>query len=167
MGPPRRLFGVPGVKRFEFRLERVLRLRHQRARLAEMRQLQARRAVEVAEGRAAGIRAELAKDALGLGEKVGRALPPGAWQSVQARAARLGRELEAAEADVRRAAEELERAAAARVRAVAEEEALLYLRRRAEEAYHEATARAEQVRLDELGLQRWRSARDAAGGEVL
>jgi flagellar export protein FliJ len=155
------------VKRFEFRLERVLRLRHQRARLAEMRQLQARHAVDVAEARVAAIRAELARDALGVGEKVGRALPAGAWQGVQAHAARLGRDLEAAEADARRAAEELEKAAAARVRAVAEEEALLYLRRRAEEAYHDAMARAEQVRLDELGLLRWRSARDAAGGDVL
>jgi flagellar protein FliJ len=156
---------VPGVKRFEFRLERVLRLKRQRTRLAEIRQKRARLAVEAAEGRIATIRSDLARDAAGLGEKVGRALPAGAWQDVQAHAARLGRDLEVAESDLRRAAGELEQAAAARSRAAAEEEALLFLRRRALDAHHEAAARTEQVRLDELGLLRWRSALDATGGD--
>jgi len=154
------------VKRFEFRLERVLRLKRQRARLAELRQKRARMAVEVAEARVAAIREELLRSAAYLGEKVGKALPTGAWQGVQDHAARLGRDLTAAEADVRRLTVEFEQAAAARARAVAEEEALLYLRRHAEEAHREAAQRAEQVRLDELGLLRWRAARDATGGEL-
>jgi flagellar export protein FliJ len=158
--------GVPGVKRFEFRLERVLRLKRQRTRLAELQQKRARLAVEAIEARIVAIRADLARDALGLEAKVGRPLPVGAWQSVQARAARLGRDLVAAEADLRKAVEELERAAAARARAATEEEALLYLRRHAEEVHREAAARAEQVRLDELGLRRWQAAREATGGEV-
>ena len=154
------------MKRFEFRLERVLRLKAQRARLAELRQKRARLAVDAAEAQVAALTAELARDAAGLGEKVGRALPTGAWQDVQTRANLLGRQLTAAEADLRRVAGELEQAAAARARAVAEEEALLYLRRTAEEAHREAEARAEQVRLDELSLLRWRAARDATGGEI-
>jgi flagellar protein FliJ len=157
--------GVPGVKRFEFRLERVLRLKRQRARLAELNQKRARLAVEAVEARIAALREELARDALGLAAKIGQALPVGAWQSVQVRAARLGRDLLAAETDLRKAAEELERAAATRARAATEEEALLYLRRHAEEAHREAMARAEQVQLDELGLLRWRAARDATGGD--
>jgi flagellar export protein FliJ len=155
------------VKRFEFRLERVLRLKSQRARTAELRQKRARLTVDAAEAKVAALVADLAKVAAGLGEKVGRALPTGAWQDVQTHAARLGRQLTAAEADLRRVREELERAAAARAQAVAEEEALLYLRRIAEEAHQEAAARAEQVRLDELSLLRWRAARDATGGESL
>jgi flagellar export protein FliJ len=154
------------VKRFEFRLERVLRLKRQRTRLAEIRQKRARMAVDAAEARVAAIRLELARNAAGLGEKVGVALPAGTWQGVQAHAARLGRDLEAAEVDLRRATGELDQAAAARARAAAEEEALLFLRRRAEETHREAVARAEQVRLDELSLLRWRAARDATGGEV-
>jgi flagellar export protein FliJ len=155
------------VKRFEFRLERVLRLKAQRARLAELCQRRARLAVDAAEARVAALNAELVRNAVGLGEKVGRALPIGAWQDVQTRANLLGRQLTAAEADLRRVAGELEHAAAARAQAVAEEEALLFLRRTAEEAHREAEARAEQVRLDELSLLRWRAAaRDATGGEI-
>jgi flagellar protein FliJ len=153
------------VKRFEFRLERVLRLKRQRARSAELRQKRARMVVEAAESRVAAIRQELARAALGLVEKVGKALPAGAWQGVQAHAARLGRDLTAAEADLLRAAGEFEQAAAARARAVAEEEALLYLRRHAEEVHREAAQRAEQVRLDEVALLRWRAAREATGGD--
>ncbi len=155
----------PGVKRFEFRLERVLRLKAQRARLAELGQRRARLAVDVAAARIAAIREELVKVATGSEQKIGRALPAGAWQGVQAHAARLGRDLAAAESLKRQAEVELEKAAAARTRAVAEEEALLYLRRHAEEAHRETEARAEQVRLDELGLLRWRTARDATGGD--
>jgi flagellar FliJ protein len=157
--------GVARVKRFEFRLERVLRLKRQRARLAELRQKRARLAVEASQARVAGIRQQLARAAVGLEEKMGKALPAGAWQGVQVHAALLGRDLTAAEADLLRATGELEQAAAARARAVAEEEALLYLRRHAEEAHREAGERAEQVRLDELGLLRWRAAREATGGE--
>jgi flagellar export protein FliJ len=156
---------VAGVKRFEFRLELVLRLKQQRARLAELHQKRARLSVDAAEARVASILDNLARDAAELAARVGRALPAGQWLNARARAARLGVELEAAEAELGRVTGEWKKAAAARARAAAEEEALLYLRRRAEEAHREAAERAEQVRLDELSLLRWRTARDGTGGE--
>lgn len=153
------------MKRFEFRLERVLKLKRQRERLVELRQQRARLMVETVEARILAIRNELTRNSLGLVSKIGQALPAGSWQGVQLHAISLDRELEKAEAELRRAMQELEQAAAALRQAVSEVEALLYLRRRAKEAHHDAVERAEQVRLDELGLQRWQAARDSAEGE--
>ncbi len=154
------------MRRFEFRLERVLRLKRQRTRLAELRQQMARLAVEVAEARVAALREALERDALGLAGKIGRSLPVTEWLRARQHSTRLGRALQAAEEDLRCAGEELEQAAAARARAAAETEALLYLRQRALDAHRDAAERANQAALDELSLRRWQAARDAAGGDL-
>lgn len=143
------------MKRFQFRLERVLRLKEQRERLAELRQQQARLAVEAARARVSLLQEELTRAARSLQDKVGRAAASGEWVAGAEHTARLGKALGAAEADVRRADEDLRAAAVERTRVATEVEALLHLRQEAWQVHHEEAQRDEQERLDELGMRRW------------
>jgi len=151
------------VKRFQFRLERVLKLKEQRERLAELRQQQARLAVEKARARVAALQEELTGAATVMRGKMGRATTTGEWLAGADHSARLGKALEAAEADVLKTEQDLRVAAAERTRIATEVEALLHLRKEAWQAHSEETRQAEQERLDELGMRRWKANRTAGG----
>jgi flagellar biosynthesis chaperone FliJ len=151
------------VKRFQFRLERVLRLKEQRKRMAELRQQRARLALEAARGKALAIAAELAQTAAVLQGRLGRPVAMDAWLTAYAHSTRLGRALQAAEAEVHDAEKGLRQADAERTRVATEVEALLHLRREAWEEHSEAARNKEQERLDELGMRRWKANQDGDG----
>jgi flagellar biosynthesis chaperone FliJ len=85
------------MKRFHFRLERVLSLKEQRERLAEMRQQQARARWEEARVECGRIEGELAHAAANTAARLREATALGTWQVHYEQAARLDELLAAAQ----------------------------------------------------------------------
>ena len=161
------------MKRFQFRLERVLRLKEHRERLAELRQSQAARLVERTQAEVARLEQQLAQAGTAAAGGLERTETLTAWLAQSAYLAELDRELQAAQGRAKQAAQTLSEATARRAQAAREVEALRHLRQRHWLAHQEDRQREEQHLLDELGMQRWRTARraleadgrDAAEGE--
>jgi flagellar export protein FliJ len=144
------------VKRFVFTLEQVLRLKRQREGLAEMLLARAHADVRLARDRAADLRGQLDRVADGLAAAVGRPVVPADWAARADRAAHVGRAVEAADRAVVDALGRVDEAARRRAALAVEVEALKTLRHGQWERYRQDARRAEQERLDELSLGRWR-----------
>ncbi len=155
------------MKRFEFRLERVLKLKEQRKRLAELAQKQAFLALEGARAESAAVRDLLAQNALALQVQLGQCVPSGTWIAHYLHSARLGQALDAAEAKVEHFTQGLQEANKKRAQVAVEVEVLLSLRHEQRQKHGEETQWAEQIRLDDLGIQRWRAARRTDWQSVL
>jgi flagellar export protein FliJ len=149
------------MKRFRFRLERVLSLKEQRERLAEKRQQQARARWEEARAECVRIEEELARTAARAMEKLREAAILGTWQSHYEQAARLGELLAAAQRRLAEAEKLLQEANRLRIQLAREVEMLRDLRRKEWQNYQKEAARQQQNKLDELGLQRWLAARSS------
>ncbi|SRR5579871_24799 len=162
------------MKRFQFRLERVLFVKEQRERLAEMRQQQARARWEQARAECAQIEEQIARAAVDTAQKLRQAAVLGTWQAHYERAAELGELLAAAQRRVAEAEKLLQEANRLRIQAALEVETLRDLRAKEWQNYRKQAAQQQQNRLDELGVQRWLAARgegpfgplDAAEGEA-
>ena len=141
------------MQRFVFSLERVLKHRERRERLAEMRLLRAVAALQAREAAAVLARSRLQQAGVGLAGR--QALDVTAWLTTFRHLDRLARELAAAEAQVREAARFVEEAAAQHRRLAREAEALRQLRRQHFERHRKAAAKTEERFLDEQGLRRW------------
>ena len=72
-------------------------------------------------------------------------------------AEQLGQALEVADGNLLRATHELRQASAQRVQITKEVEALRYLRHQQWRNHWDETMRQEQIRLDELGMRRWKA----------
>ena len=158
------------MKRFEFSLERLLKVKRQRERLAELEQQRARAAVDAARAQVEELRGQLARVADGLGGFVGQAVNPQQWATSYELSERIGRSIQAAEADVEKAEERLWEAQQERAQIATEVEALATLRQQQWDQYKQEVQKANQEQLDELGLRRWMAAnRDepGAGGGAL
>jgi flagellar export protein FliJ len=157
------------VKRFQFSLERVLKLKEQRERLAELRLKQAHAALEQARAVVVALRTELARTAAALEGKLGQTIAPGAWMVHYQHSTYLGQAIDLAEGNVARAAQAVREAAAERTRIATEVEAMLHLRHGQWQEHWDETMRQEQIRLDDLGMRRWATApttdESAAGRE--
>ena len=151
------------MKRFLFRLERVLKLKQQRERLAELRQQQARQLVEAARAEVSRLTEQLQQTAGALRGKGAGPVPAGTWIAHYVHSAQLGQALESAEVHVQRALQRLQEAAAQRTKIAQEVEALQHLRGQQWQEHSQDMMRAEQVRLDELGMRRWTAAPLAGG----
>jgi flagellar export protein FliJ len=151
------------MKRFRFRLERVLKLKLQKERQAELRQRQARVVLQAAQSEVAAIEDRLAQNAAALESQIGQSVEPDLWLARYQHLTAIGQALESAEAKAQPAARDLEQADAARARIATETEALAQLRERCWEEHRANARRAEQQYLDELGLHRWRTARVGGG----
>lgn len=151
------------VKRFHFRLERLLKVKQQQERLAEQRQELARAAFEVA--RAEVVRAEeRVADAGGGGlAALQQSAAIGAWQARYEQVAALGRALEAARRRAQFMEQQFEETRQARAKIATEVEALLLLRRQQWECHQEEGERRAQDLLDDVGLRRWLAAQARAG----
>lgn len=145
------------MKRFEFRLARVLKLKRQREQLAEIRQKQARAALDAAQAMVAAQEQRLAQTADTLAAQVGQALASLTWIALHEQSVQLSRLVQEAEAQQRQAAQKLQEAEAQRTQMKQEVEALLFLRRQQWQAYQQDLARAQQEQLDELALVRWKA----------
>ncbi len=145
------------MKRFIFRLDRVLKIKEQRQRVAELRQQQARLAVENIRAEMAALANALRTTAAALETQVGRTVPVGAWASHYVHSTQIGERLRAAEARLQRAVAELEAAAALRTKITTEVEALLTLRDRQWQDHCDEDRALRQNQLDELALSRWQA----------
>ena len=144
------------MRRFSFALEKVLKHKERRERLAEMRQLRSLAALRIREQAEVELRMrwEQAGAHLMGGPKAARDVAH--WLVHFRHAEKLAREMAAAATRVREAARAVEEATAERRQRAREAEALRRLRHRQHEQHLEAMAKAEQRFLDEEGLRRWR-----------
>jgi flagellar export protein FliJ len=149
------------VKRFEFRLEQVLRLRQQRHKAAELRQREAQTAHDSASAEVAKVRERIERASLEGAARFGPATSVVTWVSQSTYLTMLEQNLRAAEANARAAEQSLQAAVAARAAAAKEEETLVALRDRQWQEYKREAARHEQHWLDELGMRRWQAVRRA------
>lgn len=145
------------MKRFEFRLARVLKLKRQREQLAEIRQKQARAALDAAQAMVAAQEQRLAETADTLAAHLGQALASLTWIALHEQSVQLSRLVQEAEAQEKQAAQKLQEAETQRTQMKQEVEALLFLRRQQWQAYQHDLARAQQEQLDELALVRWKA----------
>ncbi len=152
------------MQRFEFRLERVLKLKKQREWLAELRQKQARAALEAARAEVRAIQEQVARRAAALAVGLAGAAQDGSWLAMHQQALRLGPLLELAEARARQADVQYQEVSAARTEIAKEVEALLHLRREEWQAHRLAILKAQQEQLDEVGMRLWRAGQDGSRG---
>ena len=148
------------MKRFEFSLDRLLRVKRQLERLAELEQLRALGAVEQARATLDGFRAQLDRVSEQFSAAIGRAMPPQQWAFASDMAERLGRSISQSEQEVATAEQKLLVAAQERAQLATETEAISNLRQQQWELWKQEAQRADQDRLDEVGLRVWQLARD-------
>jgi flagellar FliJ protein len=152
------------VKRFEFSLDRLLKVKKQLERLAELEQSRARDVVERAQANLRGLEDQLAAVSGRFAAAVGSAMTPSQWASASDMAERLGQSIRQAEQDVEAAEQKLMAASQERAQIATEVEALATLRQQQWERWQQEAQKADQERLDELGLRRWQEARGGAVG---
>lgn len=150
------------MKRFEFSLEQLLKVKRQRERLAEMDQMRARLALQEAEAKVADLRAYLARVADDLSARVGHALAPGQWAAGFDLSERIAGQIQAAELARDQATERVREAAEERARIATEVEALATLRQQQWDQWKVQARQADQERLDELSMRQWRAGRNEA-----
>ncbi len=143
------------MKRFEFRMEQVLKVKQQQERLAELRQQQARFRLEATQAEAAALRDQIHMLAIALEKGMQGTAGQQLWRDHYERSKLLGQALTAAEAQVLRAERELNEADLRRPQISTEVEALLHVRQEQWQVHRQEMARAQQEQLDEIGLRRW------------
>lgn len=151
------------MKRFEFSLDRLLKVKKQQERLAELAQHRAREAADQARARLAELRGQLDRVADQYAAAVGRAMTPTQWASASDLSERLGRSIRAGEEEVAAAEEALAAAAQERAAVATEVEAISTLRQQQWDKWRQEAKQADQDRLDEVGLRRWMAKQEAAG----
>lgn len=142
------------MKRFHFRLERLLRLKQQKERLAELRQLNARGVCEAAGREVDSLLDRLVQSAAALESRIGRPIATDCWIAQYEHMAQLRLAIDVAETNAKRAETALDEANRLRQAAAADVEALRFLRKQQWQQHRAESARAEQQRLDELWLSR-------------
>jgi flagellar export protein FliJ len=146
------------VKKFEFHLDGLLRVKRQLEHLAELEQQKAQRRVADAVAKVAMLTDQLAKASDHIAGRVGQAMTAGEWAAAFARAERLGQMIADARQEVLAAEGLLDNARRERVQVATEVEAISTLRGQQWEQWRQEVAAADQERLDELGLRRWMAA---------
>ncbi len=146
------------MKRFAFRLDRVLKLKEQRQRLAELRQQQARAAVERIRAEIASLSMQLQATATAFELRLKSSITTGSLAGYYERSSQLGQRIGAAEERLQGALAELATATTARTKITTEVEALLTLRERQWQVHRRDAAAMQQNQLDELALRRWQTA---------
>lgn len=152
------------MKRFEFHLDGLLRVKKQLEHLAELEQQKAQQAVADARARAAELKQRLATAADSLVARVGQAVDASRWVTAYELTDRLGRQIVAAETDVQSAEQKLTDARNERVQVATEVEALRTLRQQQWDKWRQEAEQAGQEQLDEVGLRRWMAARSTLSG---
>jgi flagellar biosynthesis chaperone FliJ len=147
------------VQRFEFRLERVLKLKKQRQWLAELQLKQARAALDAARAEVAALHELVARSAVALAAGLSG---DAAWLTRQQQALRLAPLIERAEGKAREADVKYQKAGAERTQIATEVEALLHLRGEEWREYRLGVLRAQQEQLDEVGMRLWRAGQDGS-----
>jgi flagellar protein FliJ len=150
------------VKRFEFSLDRLLRVKRQLERLAELEQRRAQDVVAQTRAKLDALRDQLTRISDRFAASVGRAMAPQQWASAYDMTDRLGKSIHVSEEEVSQAEQKLHVAAQERAQLATEVEAISTLRRQQWELWRQEAQKADQDRLDEVGLRLWQNARDDA-----
>jgi flagellar export protein FliJ len=150
------------VKRFQFAYATLLRVKRLREKLAESRVALARRQRDGCQHRLTALHEELGGVARRLELSLGVALQGPAWAGAFEQSARLERAIRDAEGQLAAAEEALRQAIEARTRLAAEVEMLETLEQQKRAEHRQEAQKAEQERLDELGMRRWREAQRPA-----
>ncbi len=145
------------MKRFEFSLERLLRVKRQLERMAELEQQRAQEACDRATAQLQSFRDQLDRVANQMTVTVGRVMAPQQWASAAEMADRVGASIQAAEREVLAAEQRVLTAAQERTQLATEVEALTTLRRQQAEKWQQEVQRHDQNQLDELIQQRWQA----------
>lgn len=153
------------MKRFEFSLDRLLRVKRQLERLAELEQSRALGAAEQARATLQGLREQLTRIADRFAASVGRAMAPQQWASASDMTERLGNSIHLSEREVAQAEEKLLAAAQERAQLATEVEAIATLRRQQWDLWRQEAQKADQNQIDEVGLRLWQTARDEAAAD--
>ncbi len=147
------------MKRFEFRLERVLNIKKQHDKLALLRQQQARAALDAATAQVAARTEQLGRAAAGVRALLGRDVEAAELAAHYQRSAAIGRLLEADRAREAQAAAAYQQACRERTRIATEVEVIQTLRDRKWGEYRQELQQYLQDQMDEQGMRRWMAAR--------
>lgn len=142
------------MKRFQFRLESVLRLRRQFDRQAEVQQQRALRTWETAQLEVDQLLERLVQGAAAVEARIGKAIETDCWIARYQDLTQVRLAAEAAEVKASRAQALLEEANRKRRRTAAELESLMILRREKWREHRQEAAKAAQHQLDDAYLQR-------------
>ncbi len=150
------------MKRFEFSLDRLLKVKRQLERLAELEQLQARTEVEKFRATLLELQTQLDRVAGRLTTQDGQSTTgsPHEWAAIADLSRRIGESIEESERGVAVAEQRLAAASQERATVAMEVEALVTLREQQWDHWRREALQADQDRLDEQGLRRWQAARD-------
>jgi flagellar protein FliJ len=155
------------MKRFDFSLERVLRLKRQKERLAELEQMKARVAVDEAVAKVESIQMQLLHVAQQVATCVGHVITPSTWSNSYDISVRLNDYLEVARGELQLAEMRFSEATKERISIATEVEAFKSLRSQQWDEYKDENKKAEQIRIDEVISRRRRVAvpQDDKGSE--
>jgi flagellar export protein FliJ len=145
------------MKRFTFRLERVLRITRQRERQAELSQQHAKSQLNLATIQLTAAREHLNSQAAALANGSGHPCSPSSRIGALQYLGQLHRQVELAEAHARKAEGLLNEAIVKRAAIHREVESLGSLRRNQWHEHRREATQAAQVQLDELSMRRWQS----------
>ena len=143
------------MRAFEFRLERVLKWKQQRERLAELRVQEAQTRVQAAQRQAEELKEKLTLCSADLSKRDQVEQHGSTWLSRYQYAQRLTQELEAAELGIVEAKRQLQEARRRHADIATEVAAILQLRETHWREHVRERDRRVQDQLDELGLRRW------------
>ena len=147
---------------FEFRLDSVLRFQERQKKLAELQRAQALQTLLRAEAEVNRLQQELRQLAIAMEAAIGRGEHE-RWRALHGHAEWLTGQLAAAERRVPPAQAEFMQANERYRKVATLVEALSGLRQQRWQAYTDERARAEQQRIEEIVLRRWR---EAGAGEA-
>lgn len=150
------------MKRFEFSLDRLLRVKRQLERLAELEVQRAQQAIQQARAALESLQDQLTGISDRFANAIGRAMTPQQWVSASDMAERLGYSIRTAEEDVVQAEQKLLTASQERAQLATEVEAISTLRQRQWQQWRQEAEKADQERLDEVSLRLWQNAQDEA-----
>lgn len=152
------------MQRFDFPLDRLLKIKRQLEQIAEQKQQRAGGEVAAAEAALRGLHDQLTRMSDRMVAAVGRPTAAGQWAVAAGQSEWIGQAIRAAEGEVAAAGERLRAAADERAALATEVEALATLRGQRWERWRHEAQKIAQEQLDELGLRRWQAARDEAAG---
>lgn len=147
------------MKKFQFRLQRLLWYHQQRQKQAEVRLQQAAMQREMAFAGVQAVERQI-EQACRLPEAAGRVVNLSARQNMAAHLQQLGKYLTAAEEILQKADQRLREATDVRTRITKDVEGLLHLRVEQLAEHSDEVARQQQIVLDEVVMRQW-SMRDA------
>lgn len=152
------------MKQFEFSLERLLQVKRQLERQAEMELVRAREALDRARANLHDLRGQLNRISDQLNASVGQPMAAFQWASVYDMADRLGHSIRTSEKELVEIERSYQAAAQERAQVATEVEALDTLRRQQWAQWRLEVEKANQDRLDEQGMRQWQAARGETKG---